>query len=55
MELLTQLKEEATGDYIDTLLKLGELVTIFLTYEFLKEKPILPINVEAAQTENAIK
>ena len=37
MELLTELKEEATDDYIDTLLKLEELVTIFLTDEFLKQ------------------
>ena len=43
MELLTELKEEANDDYIDTLLKLVELVTIFLTNEFLKEKPILPM------------
>ena len=41
MELLMELKEEATD--IDTLLKLEELVTIFLTNEFLKEKPILPM------------
>ena len=43
MELLTELKEEATDDYIDTLLKLEELVTIFFTDEFLKEKPFLPM------------
>ena len=43
MELLTELKEEATEDYIDTLLKLEVLVTTFLTDEFLEEKPILPM------------
>ena len=42
-ELLAELKEEATEDYIDTLLELEELIATFITSEFLEEKPILPM------------
>ena len=40
--LLTELKEEVTEDYIDTLLKLEEFIGIFFTKEFIDEELILP-------------
>ena len=45
MELLAELKDEAdNNDYIATLLKVGELIDVLLTDEFLEGKPILSIN-----------
>ena len=41
MELLADLKDEADDDYIGTLLKVEELIDVFLTDEFREGKPIL--------------
>ena len=40
IELLTELKEEATENYIDILLELGKHIDAFLTDEHLEGKPI---------------
>ena len=51
MELLAVLKDEAdNGVYIDTLLKVEELINVFLTDEFLEGKPILSIIDELMKT-----
>ena len=50
MELLAELKDEADDDYIDTLLKVEELIDVFLTDEFLEGKPILSTIDELIET-----
>ena len=46
MEILRELKEKASKDYIDILLELEKLINTFLTGEYLEGKPILPMNGE---------
>ena len=43
MELLAELKEEVTEDFIDDVLQLEELIDAFLTNDYLEGKPFLPM------------
>ena len=43
MELLEELKEEVTEDFIDNVLQLEKLSDVILTYDYLEGKPLLPM------------
>ena len=42
-EFILDLKEEAGVEYANDVLKLGELIDVFLLKEFLDGKPIIPM------------
>ena len=55
IELSSELKDEANDDYIDTLLKIEDLINVFLTDEFLEGKPILSITDELIKHSKGIQ
>ena len=43
MELLAELKEEVTEDFIDDVFQVEKLIDVFLTDDYLEGKPLLPV------------